>query len=180
MTLDAGMGARHNRCWILRDSRVLKNGKSYISLREASNDKPSASRSLGRGEPFWGRFRRSRNKSAVEGTLLLSALKNFRQRTNIIIKPADKGSAVVVLSKDDYINEANRQLNESVYHRKLPVDPTSQYTMEVKQCVDSMYRRGLIDRKAKNFIVPHHPRAARFYLLPKIHKPENPGRPIVA
>ena len=109
-----------------------------------------------------------------------SALKHLRQRTDIIIKPADKGSAVVVLSKEDYIKEANRQLNESVYYRKLPADPTSQYTTEVKQCVDSMYQRKLIDKKTRKFLVPQSPRAARFYLLPKIHKPGNPGRPIVA
>ena len=36
-----------------------------------------------------------------------STLKNIRQCTDIIIKPADKASAVVVLSKD-YIKEANR------------------------------------------------------------------------
>ena len=113
-----------------------------------------------------------------------SALKNLRQRTDIIIKPADKRFVVVMLSKEDYIKEANQQLNESVYmsYRKLPADPTSQYTTEVKQCLDSMYRRGLIDKKVKNFlhVVPHHARAVRFYLLPKIHKPGNPGRPIVA
>ena len=79
-----------------------------------------------------------------------SALKHLRQRTNVIINPADKGSAVVVLSKEDYIKEANRQLNESVYYRKLPADPKSQYTMEVKQCVDSMYERKPIDKNQAN------------------------------
>ena len=60
-----------------------------------------------------------------------SALKCLRQSTDITIKPADKGSVVVVLSKN-YIEEANRHLNEFVYYRKLTVDPTSQYLMEVK------------------------------------------------
>ena len=107
-----------------------------------------------------------------------SALKTS-DNTAIIIKPADKGSTVVVLSKEDYIKEASWQLNESVYYQKLPADPTSQYTMEVKQCVDSMYRRELIDKKVKHFLVPHYPRAGRFYLLPKIHKPGNLGRPLL-
>ena len=35
-------------------------------------------------------------------------------------------------------------------------------------------------QRVKDFLVPHHPRAARFYLLPKINKPGNPGRAIVA
>ena len=32
------------------------------------------------------------------------ALQNLRQQTGIVIKPADKASAVVVLSKEDYIS----------------------------------------------------------------------------
>ena len=71
--------------------------------------------------------------------------------------------------------EANRQLNESVYYRKLSADPTSQYSTEVKQCVDSMFKRGLIEKKVKNFLVSKHPRAARFYLLPKIQQTWKPG-----
>ena len=43
-----------------------------------------------------------------------------------------------------------------------------------------MYAKGLINKKTKDFLIPRHPRTAKFYLLPKIHKPGNPGRPIVA
>ena len=94
-----------------------------------------------------------------------SALKHLRQYTDIIIKPADKGSAVVVLSKQDYIKESNRPLSKSVYYQKLSTDPTLQYSMEVnvKQYVDSMFHIRLINKKVKNLLVPHHPRAARFF-----------------
>ena len=87
---------------------------------------------------------------------------------------------MVVLSKNDYISEADRQLNNVSYYQKLTADPTFQYASEVKEFVDSMFNRGLIDKKIRDFLVPHQPRTARFYLLPKIHKPGNPGRPIVA
>ena len=43
------------------------------------------------------------------------ALKNLRRRTQtgeIVIKPADKGSATVVMSREDYISEAMRQLSK--------------------------------------------------------------------
>lgn len=46
----------------------------------------------------------------------LSTLKN---NTDIIIKPADKGGAIVILNKTDYMNEANRQLNNAEHY--LPV-----------------------------------------------------------
>ena len=44
------------------------------------------------------------------------ALRELRQRSDIRIKPADKGSAVVVLSKDDYIKEAESQLNNHAHY----------------------------------------------------------------
>ena len=95
-----------------------------------------------------------------------TALRHLRQRTDIIIKPADKGSAVVVLSKEDYIREADRQLNNPTHYCQLTADPTSQYSTEIKAFVDSMFHRGLIDKKTRKFLTPYQPRAARFYLLP--------------
>jgi hypothetical protein len=41
-----------------------------------------------------------------------SALRDIQQRNNIVIKPADKGSAVVVTDKTSYLLEAERQLSE--------------------------------------------------------------------
>ena len=35
-------------------------------------------------------------------------------------------------------------------------------------------------QKTINFLIPHHPRTAKFYQLPRIHKPGNSGRPIVS
>ena len=52
------------------------------------------------------------------------ALRGLRQRTDVVIKPADKGSAVVVLSKEDYIDEAERQLNNRAHYAPLNADPT--------------------------------------------------------
>ena len=37
---------------------------------------------------------------------------------DIIIKPADKGSAVVVLNKKDYIAEGMRQLSDTKFYKK--------------------------------------------------------------
>ena len=77
------------------------------------------------------------------------ALRSLQQWNDIIIKPANKGSAMVVFSKIDYINEADRQLNDHSYYQKLTVDPTSQYTSKMKDFVDSMFNRGLTDKKTR-------------------------------
>ena len=44
------------------------------------------------------------------------ALKNLRRRQDIVIKPADKGSSVVVLSKEDYIMKAEQQVSNTDYY----------------------------------------------------------------
>ena len=52
------------------------------------------------------------------------AVRKLRQHSDIIIKPADKDSTVVVLGKDDYIKEAERQLNNHTQYEKLYTDLT--------------------------------------------------------
>eukprot|EP00795_Rhopilema_esculentum_P016113 gene16113-biopygen5453 len=54
----------------------------------------------------------------------LSALNNFKCDRNIVIKEADKGSAVVVWDRGDYIEEANRQLGDRQVYEEIEVDPT--------------------------------------------------------
>ena len=79
------------------------------------------------------------------------ALRTLRRRQDIVIKPADKGSAVVVWSKKDYIKEAERQLGNENHYRKLEKDPTSTYTAEIKNVVQKMYSNGAIEKNVKNF-----------------------------
>ena len=74
------------------------------------------------------------------------AFSYLRRQEDIIIKPADKGSAVVVLSKEDYINEAERQLSNTMFYCKLDKDTTATHAKEVKAVVQSTFTRGLLDR----------------------------------
>ena len=52
------------------------------------------------------------------------ALENLRNYDEIIIKQADKGSAVVVMDREAYINGAMGQLNDSEVYMLLDRDPT--------------------------------------------------------
>ena len=105
------------------------------------------------------------------------ALKN---RTDIIIKPANKGSSVVVMDRDQYISEAERQLNDNTYYQLLDHDPTTEFAIQVADTVNKMHDEGYITEKNMEYLLVEKPRAGRFYLLPKIHKSGNPGRPIVS
>lgn len=109
-----------------------------------------------------------------------ACLKNLASRTDIIIKPADKGGAIVVMNTTDYIEEAYRQLSESKFYERLQGDPTGEHaqivTTELKKLLDAER----INHGAYKLMRPAQPRPGRFYMLPKIHKPGNPGRPIIS
>lgn len=49
----------------------------------------------------------------------IHALKELKNAKHIVIKPADKGSAVVIMDREQYIFEVNRQLNDKNYYKKL-------------------------------------------------------------
>ena len=51
------------------------------------------------------------------------ALDNLVKDSNIIIKPADKGNAIVVWDKEDYLHECENQLNDKNIYEKIENDP---------------------------------------------------------
>ena len=52
------------------------------------------------------------------------AIRELKEDDSRIILTADKGVALVVLNKEDYIRKAEHLLNQQTY-RKIPEDPTS-------------------------------------------------------
>ena len=54
----------------------------------------------------------------------LLAFKFLRSRNGVVVKPTDKGGAVVVWRVDLYGQEALRQLNDASFYTKLNSDPT--------------------------------------------------------
>lgn len=49
----------------------------------------------------------------------VKALKELKNNKSIVIKPADKGSAVVIMDREQYLWEGYRQLNDKTYYHKL-------------------------------------------------------------
>lgn len=118
-----------------------------------------------------------------------AALQNLKTNSSIVIKPADKGSATVVMDKENYLAEAYRQLNDTNYYTKLDGPIYQNNISKINAILLSMKAEGYIDNKQFNYLqAKDSDRSRVFYLLPKIHKPKekwpNPkmpqGRPIVS
>ena len=119
----------------------------------------------------------------------LKALHRLKNDPSIVIKPADKGSATVIMNKTDYVFEANRQLSNTTHYQKLngPIYPKT--ARQIDKILRKMINSGISEKEYEYLKPPTNPRERRFYLLPKIHKdPEKwtipnkipPGRPIVS
>ena len=116
------------------------------------------------------------------------ALKNLKEDRSIIIKPADKGSSVVVWDREDYLAEGYKQLNdESIYvDIKHSTDKTlSDLIEKSNKFFKRLNRKKIISGKELKYFSYSFKNASclgKMYLLPKIHKRlyNVPGRPIIS
>ena len=73
------------------------------------------------------------------------AITNLTRNREIIIKPADKGSAVVVMNRNDYIAEGHKQLSDTNFYTKVDTDLTAHHMQVVQRYITKMYLDGEID-----------------------------------
>ena len=59
-------------------------------------------------------------------------------------------------------------------------NPTSEHEALVSNAIDSLKQRELLDAKTAEKLKPTNSNTPKLYLLPKIHKKNNPGRPVVS
>jgi hypothetical protein len=110
------------------------------------------------------------------------ALAELLRATNIIIKPADKGSAVVIQDIQDYIDEGLRQLSDINFYVETPIDLTHKHNELISNLIKYLHQSEQISDKCRDYLINSSPRTPQLYLLPKIHKNKKPvpGRPIVS
>ena len=107
------------------------------------------------------------------------ALDNLRGYDDIIIKQADKGSAVVIMDRERYVGEAMRQLNDKDVYIPLKKEPTEEMIEIINERVRRLHGDGYISDSTLQYLsINSVGRAGSFYLLPKIHKKNCPGRPV--
>ena len=103
------------------------------------------------------------------------AVKSLSQNPNIIIKPADKGGAIVIQDKQKYIEECLRQLNNTEHYKKLYYNLITEYNNEILKTLQQAVREKQISEEEAIYLFNDYPRISNFYTLPKIHKANNPG-----
>lgn len=103
-----------------------------------------------------------------------AALKRLSNNRGIIIKPADKGGATVIVNTKDYITEAMWQLSNEEYYKKIRKDLTLDHEQLINQYIAELISNKDLERGTGQLLRPTNSTTPIFYILPKIHKPNNP------
>ena len=107
------------------------------------------------------------------------ALAQLRKDKDRVILTADKGVAMVVLDKEDYIIKARDLLSTPAY-KELPKDPTSKINSQLITKLRRIKKDSKLDEGTYKAMYPTGCAPPKFYGLPQIHKTGNPLRPFVS
>ena len=110
----------------------------------------------------------------------MAAIKQLRADKDRIILTADKGVALVIMERKDYIEKAQQLLQDPNTYQTIPTDPTT----KLKSRLISKLKKIKLDTRMEDTTYRRmYPTGAvipNFYGLPKVHKENTPLRPIVS
>lgn len=93
-------------------------------------------------------------------------INSLRDNPHIIIKPADKGSKIVIMDKNQYLFEANRQLSNTTYYKPIPNSLGNDTAAKVRSIIHALHIDRYISAKHGDFLLgPQVPRERQFYLF---------------
>jgi len=144
----------------------VESGIRSLPIQTAEHIREKTSRILQRAKPP------KSNLTFGERT----ALKTLNQDREILVLPADKGNATVIISTTDHERKIETFLDPITY-KKLPRDPTGRILKTTNQLIkdSTIFAAEDISKLKKTEALP-----PRLYGLPKILKTDVPLRPIVS
>ena len=106
---------------------------------------------------------------------------HLKNGQSIVIQEVDKGSAVVMWDKKDYLMEAEKQLSCKETYEELSSHP-SFLIKTIHHALEKIRKSGNISSDILDYFNIENPKFGRFYLLPKIRERmyEIPGRPVIS
>ncbi|XP_064462023.1 uncharacterized protein LOC135372308 [Ornithodoros turicata] len=109
-----------------------------------------------------------------------NALKDLRNDDTIVILPADKGKATVILNRDDYDNKMESILQDRSHFSELSGDPTAASERKIVAALRKLRTKKLITDSLYWKLFTSDGATPKIYGLPKVHKNNCPLRPIVS
>ena len=99
-----------------------------------------------------------------------------------MIKLANKGSAIVVWSKRDYLMETLSRLNDTTVYQKCQCAFLQKVNKEIKDILRDMLNHKEINKNLMDCLIMKKLQLGKFNLLPKINKRRSnvPGRLVIS
>ncbi|XP_072039314.1 uncharacterized protein [Amphiura filiformis] len=107
------------------------------------------------------------------------AIHELRKEKSIIVLPADKGKATVVMQADEYEQKLQGMLSDEKTYEQLDRDPTPRYKRQLVGILSRLKKEEKITKSQYDHLFPTAENVPRIYGTPKIHKEGNKVRPIV-
>ena len=112
------------------------------------------------------------------------ALNSLHSNKNIVITESDKGSRVVILNKNDFIDKMQAILDDpSKFVKLVPAssnDNTANIESKLQKCLLELFKEDSIPKSLYQNIHPTRSQKPRMYGLPKMHKTNVPLRPTLS
>ena len=106
-------------------------------------------------------------------------LVELKKEKDKVVLTADKGVAMVVMDRQEYIQKAEELLSQLAY-RTIPRDPTNKIKAQLITKLRRIKRETILDEGTFKAMYPTGCIPPKIYGLSKIHKTGNPLRPIVS
>ncbi len=122
---------------IKKTRKIIRNNESEVKLYEISNLSPDE----------------------------YNSIISLRNNQNILIKSADKGGATVLMDKENYIFEANRQLNDGKYYKILTEPIFHQNIPKIKNILNEMKTKDTLMKNNLNFFLGQQPLDIEYFIF---------------
>nr|VZI03311.1 unnamed protein product [Spirometra erinaceieuropaei] len=122
---------------------------------------------------------RQKRRQQILPTDEAQGLQSLKSDHNIVVVPADKAGAAVIMGRIDYVNKANGIFSGIAAYTLLAEDPTKKQAAAIKKKVNDFTRLNFISAEDSKLVNLSDPHIARAYGLPKVRKVDVPLRIIV-
>ena len=122
-----------------------------------------------------------KNKPTIETINFYKTRLFFKTNPQYVVKPADKGSSIIIMHQDFYMHLGLDFLNKNITSYKiLTIDPLNKYNRKINLIIRQLLQNKMISKKLEHIIKPNNQlKTPNLYFLPKVHKiPNISGRPI--
>ena len=98
------------------------------------------------------------------------AMKTLLNYSSIVIRPADKGSGIVIMNTEDYTNKLEKEMKDNGTYAEVTEDKTKKIENKVKKLVKQIHKDRMITDNLKSYLMQSGGTSERILGNPKIPK----------